>query len=194
MVQSKIKSILAVAILTFFMGCSDDVMSDIESDDPVHLPFQELYDQGIDKYLGVFTPTSSAVSSPGVLEHTFSGMDAPICYTGNEFSMFTRDGSSNNLLIFLQGGGFCSPVACDAVETGIPFIPFGILNPSDAQNPTATYNVGYVPYCDGSGMMGDKDVDSDGDGVNDRFFTGAKNLSASLDVIARRDPSPDSIA
>lgn len=76
---------------------------------------------------------------------------------------------------------------------GIPFIPFGLLSPTDPQNPAATFNVGYVPYCDGSGMMGDNEVDSDGDGVSDRFFKGAKNLSASLDVIVRRYPSPDRI-
>ncbi len=150
-------------------------------------------DQGIDRYLGVFTPTSSVVVSPGVTEHIFSGMDAPICFTGNQFSMFTRDGSSNNLMIFLQGGGFCSPIACEAVEAGIPLVPFGILSATDTQNPAADYNVGYVPYCDGSGMMGDNEVDSDGDGVNDRFFRGAQNLSASLDVIAQTYPAPGKI-
>ncbi|MEO1414821.1 MAG: pectin acetylesterase-family hydrolase [Bacteroidota bacterium] len=157
------------------------------------VPFQELYDQGIDRYLGVFTPSSSAPRPQGVTEHTFTGIDAPICFTGNEFSMFTRDGSSNSLLIFLQGGGFCSPVACGATPTGIPFLPLGVIDPSDPQNPTATYNVGYVPYCDGSGMMGDNEVDSDGDGINDRFFKGIQNLSASLDVIVQTYPSPDKI-
>jgi hypothetical protein len=58
------------------------------------------------------------------------------------------------------------------------------------QNPAANYDVGYVPYCDGSGMMGDNEVDSDGDGVNDRFFQGIQNLSASLDVIAQTYPAP----
>jgi len=157
------------------------------------LPFQELYDQGIDQYLGVFTPASSTVGSQGITEHVFTGIDGPICFTGNEFSMFTRDGSDSSLLIFLQGGGFCSPVSCDAAETGIPLIPFGILSPSDPQNPTASYNLGYVPYCDGSGMMGDNEVDSDGDGVDDRFFRGIQNLSASLDVIFQTYPSPDKI-
>ncbi|MEM7658304.1 MAG: pectin acetylesterase-family hydrolase [Bacteroidota bacterium] len=157
------------------------------------VPFQELYDQGIDQYLGVFTPSSSDVVSPGVTEHVFTGIDGPICFTGNQFSMFTRDGSENNLLIFLQGGGFCSPIACAAVETGIPLIPFGMLNPNDAQNTLANYHLGYVPYCDGSGMMGDAEVDSDGNGENDRFFKGIQNLSASLDVIAESYPSPDKI-
>jgi len=156
-------------------------------------PFQELYDQGIDRYLGVFTPSSSTVVSPGVTEHVFTGIDGPVCFTGNQFSMFTREGSSNDLLIFLQGGGFCSPVACAAVDEGIPLIPFGILSPTDPQSPTVTYNVGYVPYCDGSSMMGDNEVDSDGDGVNDRFFKGIQNLSASLDVIAQTYPAPDKI-
>ena len=156
-------------------------------------PFQELYDQGIDKYLGVFTPSSSRIVPPGVTEYIFTGVDAPICFTGNQFSMFTRDGSENNLLIFLQGGGFCSTGACDAVPTGIPLLPLGILDPNDAQNTLADYDLGYVPYCDGSGMMGDNEVDSDGDGVNDRFFKGLKNLSASLDVIVQTYPAPDKI-
>lgn len=177
----------------FSTSCSNivyDYDDEITPDEP---PFQELYDQGIDRYLGVFTPTSSTIVSPGVTEHIFSGIDAPICFTGNQFSMFTRDGSSNNLLIFLQGGGFCSPFDCGAVEEGLPLVPFGILSAMDTQNPTANFNVGYVPYCDGSGMMGDNEVDSDGDGVDDRFFKGIQNLSASLDVIAQTYSSPDKI-
>lgn len=157
------------------------------------MPFQELYDQGIDRYLGVFSPTSTSSSGPGVVEYFFDIPNGPICFTGNAFSMFTRDGSANALLIFLQGGGFCNPNSCDAVETGIPFIPFGMLNPNDASNPVSSYNTGYIPYCDGSAMIGDQEVDSDGDGVDDRFFRGAQNLSASLDVIANKYPSPDHI-
>jgi hypothetical protein len=159
----------------------------------VELPFQELYDQGIDKYLGTISPSASRSAGPGVIEHIFSIEDGPVCFTGNQFSMFTRDGTSNDLLIFLQGGGFCSPIACEAIDEGIPLIPFGILNPQDPQNPTRHYNVGYLPYCDGSGWMGDNEVDSNGDGSNDRFFKGLQNLSASLDVVARTYPSPDKI-
>lgn len=184
-----------ISFLLFAISCSNDdnlIVGDNEglTDE---LPFQELYDQGVDKYLGTITPFSSATAGQGVTEYIFSSDDGPVCFTGNQFSMFTRDGSSNNLMIFLQGGGFCSPVVCEAVEEGIPFIPFGILNPNDAQNPVANYNVGYVPYCDGSMMAGDNEVDSDGDGVNDRFFKGLLNLSASLDVIAQNYPSPEKI-
>lgn len=187
---------LMIGLSFTWTSCSDDV--DItDTIDPIDetnelLPYQELYDQGIDRYLGVFTPSSSQIQGT-TTEHIFTGIDGPICFTGNEFTMFTRDGSSNNLLIFLQGGGFCSPLACDAIEEGIPFIPFGILSPTDVANPAYDYNVGYVPYCDGSAMMGDNEVDSDGDGVNDRFFRGVQNLSASLDVIAQTYPAPDQI-
>jgi len=198
-----------MTLMFVLISCSNDDMSNDElvdeaiiDEQPIDedemssglLVFQELYDQGVDKYLGTFTPTSSEEVSPGITEHFFENIEGgPICFTGEQFSMFTRDGSSNNLMIFLQGGGFCGPVVCDATETGIPLIPFGILNPNDPQNPTANYNVGYVPYCDGSQMIGDNEVDSDGDGINDRFFRGIQNLSASLDVIFQAYPNPESI-
>lgn len=179
-----------IILLYVFYGCSDNGNSEPE---PQQTPFQELFDQGIDKYVGQFEPATSSVSSPGVTQYIFTGEDGPVCFTGNEFSMFTRDGSSNNLLIFLQGGGFCAPDVCAAVDVGIPFFPVGILNPQDAQNPVADYDVGYLPYCDGTAFMGDNDVDSDGDGTSDRFFRGLQNLSASLDVIVRQYPNPEKI-
>lgn len=178
-----------ISLSLFSTSCNQD--NDAVPATPT-TPFQELYDQGIDKYLGVFTPASSNTVR-GVTEHVFKGIDGPICFTGNQFSMFTRNGSTNNLMIFLQGGGFCSPQSCEAVETGIPLVPFGILNPSDPENPVANFNLGYVPYCDGSMMSGDNEVDSDGDGVKDRFFKGLLSLSASLDVISQTYPSPDKI-
>ncbi|MCS4436880.1 pectinacetylesterase family protein [Aquiflexum gelatinilyticum] len=176
------------------LSCVEDEEQQPEIEPVGSSAFQELYDQGVDRYLGTIKPISSAQAGPsGVTQYLFSNLDGPVCFTGSQFSMFTRNGSSNNLMIFLQGGGFCSPVVCEAVEEGIPYIPFGILNPSDPQNPVANFNVGYVPYCDGSMMAGDNEVDSDGDGVKDRFFKGLQNLSASLDVIVQNYPSPDKI-
>ncbi len=178
---------LLAGVLMVQSGCSRE---ELPEPDPVGpLPFQDLYDQGIDRYLGVYSPISSTEVSPGVVE----GAEAPICFTGNQFSMFTREGSGNRLLIFLQGGGLCAPEACAAVESVIPLIPFGILSPSSSQNPAFDYDLGYIPYCDGSLMMGDREVDSDGDGINDRFFRGIRNLSASLDVIHDAFPQPDRI-
>ena len=163
--------------------------------DPVtsSVPFQELYEQDLDRYLGIYSPMSSTRQSGGTVSHQFGEGDGPLCYTGGTYSMSTRDGTSSELLIFIQGGGFCSATACEAVEEPIPFVSFGLLNNSDLSNPAADYDVGYVPYCDGTFFTGDRDVDSDNDGLNDRFFRGAKNLAASLDVIVRSYPAPSRI-
>lgn len=159
-------------------------------------PFRELYDQGIDRYLGRFTPDRVEERPGNVTSYTFSDEDGgPVCFTGGEFQMATRDGSSDSLMIFLQGGGACSPNNCDAVETaGSGDIPaFGVLSPANPANPAAEFDVGYLPYCDGSLWSGDRDADSDGDGVDDRWFRGLQNLSASLDVIASRYSAPSRI-
>ena len=186
--------LITVCILssTFIIGCSDgsDSNSGNGSTSP---PFQELYDQGIDRYLGVFTPMISDTLEEGVTRHSFGGGDGPLCYTGNEFNMSTRHGASEELLIFLQGGGVCGPTSCEAVPVGLPLFNAGILSTDSAANPAADFDLGYVPYCDGTAFTGDRDIDSDGDGNEDRFFRGIQNLSASLDVIAMTYPAPSRI-
>ncbi len=157
-------------------------------------PFAELYRQGIDRYLGLFTPTAADPLTNGVTNHTFDvSDDGPLCFTGEPFDMTTRDGDGTKLMIFMQGGGVCSESACEAFESTTPIPPLGILSPATPDNPTADYDVGYLPYCDGTFFAGDRDVDSDDDGVDARFFRGQQNLSASLDVIAERYPSPSKI-
>lgn len=197
---------LAAALLGITAACSSGSVSDDSEtgdvgtpdstdDGSVVPPFQELYDQGVDRYQGVFAPMQVNFLTGGVVGHTFDGSDnGPLCFTGNQFTMSTRDGTSSELMIFLQGGGACGPENCDAVDSAPPGIPpLGILNAADPLNPAGTYDVGYLPYCDGTLFTGDRDADSDGDGINDRFFRGAQNLSASLDVILNSYPSPSKI-
>lgn len=184
-----------VGALIFIMSCSNDDASSLVPEPESDVPFQELYDQGIDRYLGTISPVESVAQGNGVTEHIFSSENGPVCFTGKQFSMFTRNAASNNLLIFLQGGGLCTPFGCSdpVVDEGIPLIPFGILGPADVTNPTYNYNLGYLPYCDASTWMGDSEVDSDGDGQIDRLHKGLLNLSASLDVVYDRFPMPDKI-
>ena len=158
------------------------------------VPFAELYAQGIGRYLGSFSPSSSAPVVGGLTTYRFaSEPGGPLCYTGAEYSMSTRDGPSDSLMIFLMGGGACGPQGCQAIEMPTPLVPLGILDPNNPNNPAAEYDVGWIPYCDGTLFSGDRDIDIDGDGNNDRFFRGVQNLSASLDIIASAYPSPERI-
>lgn len=196
---------MAGVLLAFATACDSGSNGDTESvddaqappDTPIaEQPFQELYDQGIDRYLDVFAPMMTDVLPGGITTYTFDGSSGgPICFTGNQYAMSTRNGSASELMIFLQGGGLCGPNGCGAVEAAEPVtpIPFGILSAVHPGNPTAEYNVAYLPYCDGSLWMGDRDVDEDGDGFDDRLFRGLQNLSASLDVTVRAYPSPSKI-
>lgn len=158
------------------------------------VPFAELYAQGVDRYLGVYTPSSAASLGAGLTNFRFAEQPGgPLCYTGAEFNMSTRDGPSDTLMIFLMGGGVCGPQGCAAIETPTPLVPLGILDPANPTNPAAGFDVGWVPYCDGTLFSGDRDVDSNGDGSNDRFFRGVQNLSAALDAIVRTYPAPERI-
>lgn len=157
---------------------------------PASPPFQELYDQGVDRYLGVYSPMAADVEG-AVTNHRFGAGDGPLCLDGGEFTMATRDSGSADLMIFLQGGGACWSDLCLAAREAQPGIPaIGVLDPGRADNPVADWNTVYVPYCDGSLHAGDADIDSDGDGTPDRFQRGLHNLSAALDVAVTTFPAP----
>lgn len=186
-----------LALLVLLAGCSGGSSS---SDRPVQapepepepeaVPFQELYDQGINRYIGEYTPMLSE-ESEGIVTHTFGGGDGPLCLDGSEYKMSTLDAGSEDLFIFLQGGGGCWSEFCQATPNAQAGIPqSGILNPAREDNPVKDYNVAYFPYCDGGLFSSDRDSDSDGDGELDRFQRGLHNLSAGLDVALSQFPNP----
>lgn len=161
--------------------------------EPTAIAFEELYAQGVDRYLGEFTPMSSEASD-AVVQHTFGTGDGPLCLLGGEYTMATREGTGDEVMIFLEGGGACTSQLCQATPVASPGMPeFGILNPNDTQNPAADFNVAYLPYCDGSVFSGDVDLDDDGDGSIDRYQRGLRNLSAALDVVANTFAAPSKI-
>jgi hypothetical protein len=157
-------------------------------------PFQELYDQGIDRYLGKFSPMLNETEGD-VVTHTFGSGDGPLCLNGGEYRMATRDKGSSELMIFLRGGGVCYPGVCFVVfpngERGIPAL--GVLDTALPGNPLASWNTVYLPYCDGGLHIRDVDSDSNGDGQIDSFQRGLRNLSAALDVAAATFPAPSRI-
>jgi len=182
--------LLAAAGTLLASGCSDNNNGPAPIVGPAGAPFQEIIDQGVTRYLGAFSPMLSETDGD-VINHRFGAGDGPLCLDGSEFSMATRDRASEDLVIFLQGGGACWSEICLATESVTVGIPAaGILDPTLPGNPVADWNTVYVPYCDGGLHISDRDSDSDGDGRIDRYQRGLRNLSAALDVAVTTFPSP----
>ena len=189
--------VCAALLLPLLAACSEDGSdrSGVASTEPqpAVAPYQELYDQGITRYLGEYTPMLSE-EVDGVVTHTLGAGDGPLCLDGTEYRMATRDAGDTELVIFLQGGGACWSEFCAANVSASEGIPAtGILDPERQDNPVKDANVAYFPYCDGGLHGSDNDVDSDGDGTIDRLHRGLHNLSAGLDVTLKTFPSPERV-
>jgi hypothetical protein len=184
------RGIVGVAATLLLGACSNGSNNGFQFPDANQTPFQELVDQGVTRYLGDYSP-SSTTEDGGVTSHHFSEGEGPLCLTGQPYTMATRDEGTEDLMIFLQGGGACWFDLCAATSVAPPGIPpVGILDPASATNPLAGISTVYLPYCDGGIFASDANVDTDNDGVNDRFHRGLHNLSAGLDVAVRAFPAP----
>lgn len=169
---------------------------------------QELVDAGVDQYLGQFTPVGTADVGDGWTRHDFDpdGGNGPICIAGTNYSVFTRAGDPEKLLIFEQGGGACWQdfYNCNvtAEAQAPPTARSGIWDFDSSDNPFADYSIVYMPYCDGSVFTGDNDVFDPnwqafiegalglppGAGPPVRFHRGFRNQSAGMDVAAATFP------
>ncbi len=160
----------------------------------------ELHVAGVDKYLGDFDPVSSVDVGDGWTKHTFDtdGGNGPICVAGTPYSVFSRQGDPEKVLIFEQGGGacwqdfyFCNVLAEDQEP---PFPPFGIWDFNDPDNPFKDYSIVYMPYCDGSVFSGDNEVvDGNFPFGPVRFHRGLRNQSAGFDVAKDLFPTPKKV-
>ena len=179
---------------------SDDDSSDDDSRDKQRRGLNadaaaELQDAGVNKYLNMFVPIGSEDVGDGWTKHTFNpdGGNGPICIAGTPYSVFTRSGKKNKLLIFEQGGGACwqdfynCNVLSEAQEP--PTARVGIWDFDSKDNPFKDYSIVYMPYCDGSVFTGDNDVFDPAFGAAIgvpqavvRFHRGLRNQSAGMDV------------
>jgi len=118
-----------------------------------------------------------------------------ICLTGGEFQVNVRPGASDEVLLYLQGGGACWDhdtcyVSQRALMRANGAIAGGVVDLDDERNPFHGWDVVYVPYCDGSLFAGDATVAYDGVRT---FHHGLWNLSAGIDVLAREFPNASRI-
>lgn len=168
--------------------------------------FQEMYDQGLTKYVGMFEPSNTPQPTEGVKTFEFAVPSdpaaeprGPLCLRGTPYTVDTREGSSDALVIFLQGGGACWADFCSAVEETNSISPSGILNPDLAGNPIADWDVVYLPYCDGSLFAGDVDrmlpasVLAGGGAPSMGYQRGLQNLTAALEIAVSEFPNPSRI-
>jgi len=150
-------------------------------------------EMGITQYKGKITPLEKSRDET-ITTYGFEANEGPQCMRGSPFQTSVRDVGSDNLVIFLQGGGACWSFFCLAVTgapAGVPAID--ILNPDLDANPTKDWNAVYVPYCDGSFFVGDADID---DNLNDkgiRTHRGLANLTGAYEVAAMRFPNPQKV-
>lgn len=178
---------LGAVALTALTACGNDNDDD---NNAAAAPFAELIEQGIARYLGVYSPMSTATEN-GVITHTFGTGDGPLCLDGSAYRMATRNQNSPDLIIMLQGGGArwsTFDAATDNAAAGI--LGIGIMDIERADNPVKDWNQVYLPYCDGGLHASDKDNDYDNDGTMESPQRGLHNLSAALDVAVSQFPSP----
>jgi len=178
--------------------------------DPATSPYQEIYENGLTAYAGTAAVTPTEVKEPllypniSVYKFESEGR-GPICMRGADYFVETRDGSSEDLMVFLEGGGVCLDELCAATSSPMLSLRLltagdaislgGVLDKSDDRNPLRNFDLVHVPYCDGSIFLGDVDRTlSDGNpwnGPNDvAYQRGLENLTAAFEVAKRRYPNP----
>ncbi len=180
-------------------------------------PYQEVYDAGLTKYVGKSFVRPSSVTrievTPPIDTWNFTKSDTergPVCMNGSDFFIETRDGTSQDLLIFLQMGGVCLNEICAATANPLLNLKIftmgnlvgigGILNHYDSRNPMANYNVVHIPYCDGALFMGDVDRVLSYNGTADfvmkpamAYQRGLQNLTAGFEVAKMKYPNPSRV-
>jgi len=155
----------------------------------------ELTASGFGDYLGVQQPSRVEQSGQWTEYYFDPAAEQAVCLTGGEFQVNVRHGSSDQVLLYLQGGGACwDYVTCYVLGTATTSangaIESGSLDLDDPASPFRDWDVVYVPYCDGSVFTGDATVDYQG---RRTFHHGLWNLSVAIDALGREFPDPSRI-
>ncbi len=188
-------ALLGIALGLGAIGCGSD---EATGDSGVQIGFddatmEELQGVGLDRYIGKFEPEEVRDYGEGLYGFQFAADEhGPICLWGDPYSFGLQDSGSENLLIYLQGGGACWSELCSANTKASDRVPtLGWTDPSTDQNPFYGYNMAHVAYCDGSVFSGDNEIDDNG---TTRYHHGLANLTAAMDVLKERYPEPGRIA
>jgi hypothetical protein len=209
------RSLSLTAVLSLLLaGCAADLGA-AEAAAREDSPYREIWDLGLTRYVGAPEVQPTEVTSGWLSRvdvHRFSGdpaLHGPLCMRGAPFFVETRDGSSDELMIFLQGGGVCLDEIC--AQTSTPALSLRLMETADvigiggvldgdplSNNPLKRADVVHVPYCDGSIFTGDVDRTlSDGNpdnGTDDvAYQRGLVNMTAAFEVAKATYPNPSRV-
>jgi hypothetical protein len=155
---------------------------------------EQLAATGIGKFLGQ-NPTSMTRNGEWEEYSYDPSSEKAICLGGSTYQVSLRRGNTDQLLLYLEGGGACWNLAtCWQVQTAKMTAGSasgaGILEKSNPANPFDGWNVVYAPYCDGCVFSGDNIVDY---GSYHTYHHGVQNLSAAVSLMMREFPHPSVI-
>lgn len=93
-------------------------------------------------------------------------IDSMFCRDGSNTGIGVRLTNSENLMIFLEGGGACfdagtcedNPSSFNETDFDVSRFTEGIFNNSKTENPFKDWNIIYVPYCTGDVHSGNTDL------------------------------------
>jgi hypothetical protein len=153
----------------------------------------ELAATGAGAFLGI-TP-SSMTQRHGWDEYSYdASKEDAICLHGGPYQVNIHRGTSDKVLLYLEGGGACwEYVTCAsgaAKPTANSAEGAGILDFTQAANPFTDWNIVYAPYCDGSVFSGNNIVDYTYQGnTQHTYHHGIQNLSAAVALMKREFPN-----
>jgi len=189
------RTALAAGVLLAALGagCSDS--SNSSNAGFADQAVKELGASGFGDFLGVQEPSGSAQKGDWTELYFDPAQQQAVCLTGEQFQVNVRHGSSDQVLLYMQGGGACwDYLTCYVLNTATTVangaVEAGALDINDPASPFKDFNIVYVPYCDGSVFTGDATVDYSG---HTTFHHGLRNLSVAVDAIKREFPDPSRI-
>ncbi len=132
-------------------------------------------------------PIREVPSHNGYTKYYFDKEDIK-SFNGRQVHVAVSPGTSNNLMIFLEGGGAAWP------DGGFCFQVDSVFNigikTRDAANPVRDWNFVYVPYRDCSLHCGDNEVEYNG---KMRYHHGLRHLAAAVALAKKMFPNPDKV-
>lgn len=132
--------------------------------------------------------------------------DPTVCALGSEYSFWARQGASDHLMIYFEGGGGCWDAESCALSSGL-YVPDvgrsatdfqigqGIFDLDNPDNPFKDYDMVFIPVCTGDLHMGSytrtyTDADNNELTIEHQGFT---NASTVLNWVYGSIPDPESL-